>query len=1062
MHRPAYYEDVVPGSGARTPARARVSTDAPTFDLDGPWRFRLSPDAEPDGEPWRDDFDDSGWDTLPVPSHWVLHGDGAYGRPIYTNVRFPFPVDPPFVPDENPTGDHRRTFNLPDTFAGADRVLLRLDGVESTYRVWLNGTEVGVGTGSRLVQEFDVTDHVRPSGNVLLVRVHQWSAASYLEDQDQWWLPGIFRDVTLLARPAGRVDDVWVRADYDHLSGTGSVAVQLDAPVDAYPIVVTIPELGVEQRRDSPGPWDRLDVGAVEPWSAEVPRRYEVLVRSTGEVVTLWSGFRTVAVEGDRLLVNGRRLVFHGVNRHEVDADRGRVFDATHARADLELMKRHNVNAIRTSHYPPHPGVLDLADELGLWVVDECDLETHGFQPLGWRDNPSDDVRWREAYLDRIRRTVERDKNHPSVVMWSLGNESGTGSNLAAMSAWVHGRDPSRPVHYEGDHSGEYTDVYSRMYPALEEVEAICGDVGPIRWTTPAQAARVRRQPFVMCEYLHAMGNGPGAVEDYQRRVAASPRSHGGFVWEWRDHGLRTTTADGTEFFAYGGDFGEVVHDGNFVMDGLVLSDGTPSPGLAELAAAFAPVRLGVDARRQVLVLANDRHSLDTADLALSWVMEADGEPVACGAVDPAPVAAGTVADMPLPDALRAALRAAGDGPAGDGPVAEIWVTFTVTLAEATPWALAGHVVSRSQWDVSRSDLQSIGAGSAAAETRSASGPAGPRHGGPRHGGPRSAVPGRGTAAPRVQGGVVELGPARLDIRTGRLLRLGSLEVAGPVLDLWRAPTDNDRGEAPYGYELTDPALTLGLGSPDDPSSATRWRAAGLDRLVHRTSAVTVEPDRVVVQVRTGAAATSLGAESVITYLLADDELVMRVDVTSRGSWDCTWPRVGVRLELPGDLDHVRWFGPGPLESYADSHRAAWVGTHAMALDDLAVPYAVPQESGHRPDVRWLRLTRSGGVGAVGAAGAAGGSGLLVRSLPGDSGGASPGARVGFTARRHTSHQLDAAAHLHELPPSSAVHLNLDIAQHGLGSRACGPDVLPQHALWPGAYSFAVGLTALG
>ncbi len=1027
MTRPAHLEDVSPGSGARSAPRARVTSDAPSLDLCGTWRFRLSPHADPDGEPWLVDHDVSGWDDLPVPSHWVLHGDGAYGRPAYTNVVFPIPVDPPHVPDENPTGDHRRTFDLPDSFAGAERVLLRLDGVESSHRVWLNGTEVGTGTGSRLVQEYDVTAVLRPGTNVLLVRVHQWSAATYLEDQDQWWLPGIFRDVTLLARPAGALDDVWVEAGYDHTSGRGTLHVQVEAGDAAWPVRVRIPELDLEHTVDGPGPVDLLDAGDVAPWSAESPRLYEVEVRSRGEVVRLRTGFRTVQVVGDRLLVNGAPLVFHGVNRHEVDADAGRVFDPERARADLLLMKRHNVDAIRTSHYPPHPGVLDLADEIGLWVVDECDLETHGFEPLGWRDNPSDDLRWREAYLDRIRRTVERDKNHPSVVMWSLGNEAGTGRNLAAMSAWVHDRDPSRPVHYEGDHTGAYTDVYSRMYPALEEVETICAEVGAIRWTTPAEAARVRRQPFVMCEYLHAMGNGPGAVQDYTRLVDASPRSAGGFVWEWKDHGIRTHTDDGTEFFAYGGDFGEVVHDGNFVMDGLVLSDGTPSPGLVELAHAFAPVRADVvvgDDGQPRLVVRNARHSTGTADLAVRWVVEVDGEPVADGTVELADVPPGTHADLPLPDPLVHALADAGGPGSPPGPRTEVWVTTRVEQARDTAWAPAGHVVRASQWDAT----VRVRPGSSALDRR-------------------AAVPRRGDGTPRVVDGVLTLGPARLDARTGRLLELGVMPVDGPQVELWRAPTDNDRGAAPYGYERSDPALTGGIGDPLAPSSESLWRAAGLDRLVHRTMSVDVLADRVRVRVRTGSATTSLGAETLLTYLLDGDELVLRADVRAVGDWRTTWPRVGVRLDLPRDLVHARWFGPGPHESYADSCAAALVGRHAMAVDELVVPYARPQESGHRPDLRVLELDPAGD-----------GPGLSVRSLTHEVGSAAPVARVGFTARRHTAQQVDRAAHPHELPPGERLHLYLDAAQHGLGSRACGPDVLPRHALWPGAHALAVAL----
>ncbi|WIB11715.1 glycoside hydrolase family 2 TIM barrel-domain containing protein [Curtobacterium sp. MCPF17_052] len=555
-----------------------------------------------------------------MPSHWVLHGHGA---PSYTNVQYPFPVDPPHPPDENPTGDHRRTFTLPDSFDGAARVLLRFDGVESHYRVWLNDTVVGWSTGSRLATEFDVTSLLRPGSNEIRVRVHQWSAASYLEDQDQWWLPGIFRDVTLLARPTAPIDDVFVRAGWtaspgDVVSagtaasgrpstGTGTISVPT---IDAvFPVHFAVPELGVDVTWASADDVAPITVEGVEPWSAELPRLYDATLTSggggavggslDGETVSLRLGFRSVQIVGDRFLVNGERVVFHGVNRHETHPVRGRVFDEAHARADMALMKQSNVNAIRTSHYPPHPRVLDLADELGFWVVLECDLETHGFEFQGWLGNPSDDPAWEDAYLDRVARTVERDKNHASIVMWSLGNESGTGRNLAAMAQWVHARDPERPVHYEGDYTGEYTDVYSRMYPTLQETESIGGGPAtPLLGCGPAEAARQRSKPFIHCEYVHAMGNGPGQIAEYEALVDRYPRLHGGFVWEWRDHGLLAHTDDGTPYHAYGGDFHEVVHDGNFVMDGLVLPDDTPHPGAGGVRGgrrAGPPVRLGHD-----------------------------------------------------------------------------------------------------------------------------------------------------------------------------------------------------------------------------------------------------------------------------------------------------------------------------------------------------------------------------------------------------------------------------------------------------------------------------------
>ncbi len=1021
---PGYLEDYGRGRGARVAPRSWLRTDAASLDLSGQWSFRLWPHAHATDEVADPGYDDSGWGLLPVPSHWVLHGDGAYGHPIYTNLTYPFPVDPPHVPDDNPTGDHRRRFSVPDepAWKEAEQVLLRFDGVESTYRVWLNGTEVGVGTGSRLATEFDVSRLVRTGENVLVVRVHQWSSASYLEDQDQWWLPGIFREVTLLARPRGQVRDVWLDAGYEPGSGHGRLRVELDAGARAFPVRVHVPELGVDATWEtaeqlSAGP--ELDVGPVQPWSAERPRLYAAQVSSAGERIDLLVGFRCVRVEDGRLLANGHPVTFRGVNRHEIDADRGRVFDAEAARADLLLMKRHNVNAIRTSHYPPHPGLLDLADELGFWVIDECDLETHGFLHVGWRDNPSDDERWREAFLDRMRRTFERDKNHPCVIMWSLGNESGTGANLAAMSAWLRRRDPHRPVHYEGDRTGEYTDVYSRMYPTLPEVAAIGGEHGAIDGCNDAQAARVRSMPFVMCEYVHAMGNGPGAVAEYQQMIDAMPRVAGGFVWEWRDHGLRARTAEGDEYFAYGGDFGEVVHDGNFCMDGLVHADGTPSPGLAEVAAVFAPVGVTLRTGREPeLAVTNRQHSADTAGLRLAWRLEVDGDPVARGSEKLPVIDPGSQAGLPLPAELTAAVAA---GRAADRE-AEVWLTLQVQLDEETSWAPPGHPVFTTQADLSESEL--TGTGGAVRAFRA---PAPPR---------RAGTP------PTLQAdGTYRLGPAVVDAATGSVTRLEGLPLRGPQPQLWRATTDNDRGASP---QLAAGPAHGPVTRERPPSSAQRWRAAGLHRLNHRLVSVAPDGDRLLVQTRSLPAGLGAGVETWTSYRVVDDELLVTVDVIPIGPWDCTWPRVGIRLDLPDDWHRVSWFGLGPQPAYPDSRGAALVGRHESAVDELEHTYELPQENGHRADLRVLRLHGRS-------------ADLRLRTFPAATDAPLP-TRPGFTLSRHTAQQVEAAGHPHELPRSETVHLYLDAAQHGLGSRSCGPDVLPQHRLWPTRAGIAFGV----
>jgi beta-galactosidase len=960
--------------------------------LCGDWAFRLHPSADHLSTDVADPgFDDRQWERVEVPCHWPLLGDGEFGRPIYTNVQFPFPIDPPHVPDANPTADHRRHFDYPGW--DVDRVLLRFDGVESVYRVWLNGTEVGVGKGSRLVQEFDVTDAVRVGDNVVVVRVHQWSSMSYVEDQDQWWLPGIFRDVTLLGRPAGRIDDIWLQTGY-RADGTGWLRADVRGPGQAFPVTVEIPELGFRQEISNPGVQAAVDVGLVEPWSAEAPRLYDTAARASGETVSLRLGFRTVEIVGDRLLINHRPVVFRGVNRHETNPIRGRVYERENALADMRLMKQHNVNAIRTSHYPPHPEVLELADELGFWVIDECDLETHGFVFVGWRGNPSDDPRFEAVYLDRIERTVERDKNHPCVIIWSLGNEAGTGRNLELMTHWVHGRDPERPVHYEGDYRARYTDIYSRMYPNLEQVRAIAGSSGAVPNTGPGDAVRVRTKPLILCEYAHAMGNGPGAFADYDELVEEFPRYHGGFVWEWRDHGLLTHTGDGTAYYGYGGDFGEVVHDGNFVMDGLVLPDGTPTPSLAEFAAVNAPIVFSSHGGR--LTVRSRFHSRTTAGLQFWAAVEVEGNQQArADLVVPAVEPGGSV-EVDLPPDLA---------PAGGG---EAWLTVSAALAEATPWAPAEHVIAWQQFPL--------------AETATTA--------------PQLPPP---PARPTTVDDVV-LGPARFRGQDGALLSLHGVEVSGPHVELWRGPTDNDRSGERGSFELGDPADTGGEGLPG-PSSDRRWRDRGLHRLVTRVLDVRADTDRLIVRSRVGAANSDLSVEVAYHWWLsAEEEPALIVEVSPSPGWDCTWPRVSVRFDLPAAFQAADWYGTGPLESYPDSRCAARVGRYSADIDELNVRYSRPQETGHRSAVRDLVVRASDGRA------------LRLVTWPDDS-----GHLPGFTLTRDTPHALDRALHPYELDAlrdPNHVYLYLDGAVHGLGSRSCGIDVLPQHALWPSVRRF--------
>ncbi|WP_329269410.1 glycoside hydrolase family 2 TIM barrel-domain containing protein [Streptomyces sp. NBC_01451] len=949
-----YVEDVSPGRGALPPRAWYASSDAGSLSLNGSWRFRLSPTADGADDSFAEPgFDAGDWTEVTVPGHWVLQGDGAFGSPIYTNHLYPFPVDPPRVPTQNPTGDHLHVFDLPSDWPDLSDggAVLRFDGVESCARVWLNGTDIGEFKGSRLAHEFAVGQLLKPSGNVLAVRVHQWSAGSYLEDQDQWWLPGIFRDVTLLHRPPASVLDFFVHSSYDHTTGEGTLRVESDVEGR-----VTVPELDIDVRTGDP-----VTV-AVEPWTAETPRLYDGELVTAGERVPLRIGFRTVELADGLIKVNGRAILFKGVNRHEWHPEKGRTLDLETMRADVLLMKRHNLNAVRTSHYPPHPAFLDLCDEYGLWVIDECDLETHGFTEQNWRDNPVDDDRWTPALLDRASRMVERDKNHPSVVIWSLGNEAGTGRGLTAMAQWIHSRDSSRLVHYEGDWDCRDTDMYSRMYADHAETERIGQGLD-------GGTQKRRGLPFILCEYGHAMGNGPGGIADYQRIFEAHDRIQGGFIWEWIDHGIK----DERFGYAYGGDFGEELHDGNFVCDGLIFPDRTPSPGLVEYKKVIEPVRIEGDAGDGTVRVTNAYDFADLSALTFTWSYDVDGTSVGTGTLAvPASLAPGESADVKLPEPPA---DARGDAEA-------LW-TVRALLAEESSWGAEGHPVAWGQFPASARPLPTVAP----------------------------------SAAPVSADGVITLGPASFDARTGALRSIGDREVRELRLDVWRAPTDNDFGAA------WQPDIRYGV----------LWRKLGLHRMQHRLDSVESGDNALTVRTRVAPAAAEVGLNTVYRWTSDGDKLKLTVSVDPEGDWTLPLPKLGIRLGL-SDADRVTWFGGGPGEGYPDTKSASSLGRWESTVDGLQTPYLRPQENGARADVRWAEL-----------------GGLRIDGDP----------EFWFTARRWTSEQLDAADHLTDLTPGDTVWVNLDHGQQGIGSQSCGPGALPQYLLRVQPAEFSVVFSAV-
>jgi beta-galactosidase len=896
-----YVTAIAPSEGTLVPRASTPVTTAQRIPLDGTWGFRYSPSvAKAARQPLTRSVGE--WHNIAVPGHWQLQG---FGTPWYTNATYPFPVDPPRVPAANPTGDYLREFEWTQPVVGR-RWVLRFEGIESIGQVWLNDSLLGVTRGSRLEQDFDITDHLVPGPNRLAVRVHQWSAQTYVEDQDMWWLPGIFRSVSILERPEGEIGDLFVTADYDATTRAGILRIDTTAPA-----LIDAPELGLTGAATG----ETLPLTAVEPWTAETPRLYSVMVATPTETRTVRVGFRRVEVRDGQLLVNGRAIMLRGVNHHEFHPERGRAVTADDLEANVRLMKQHNVNAVRTSHYPPSAHLLDLCDEHGLWVVDECDLETHGYFELDenntyidprWTSNPSADPAWRDVYVDRMQRMVERDKNHASVIMWSLGNEAGTGENLVAMAEWTRSRDDTRPVHYSHDVACEYVDVFGEMYTsfaALEQIGQRTDRIDPSASVdTPLDIER-RKLPFILTEYGHAMGNGPGGLLDYRQLFEKYDRLQGGFIWEWRDQGLARVLADGTVGYAYGGDFGEPIHDGTFAIDGLVFPDGTPSPALLEFKVVFAPVRIVVDVESGTVSIRNLRDFASLDDLEFRLSVAFDGVESVGSVLTLPPVAAGETINTDIP---RFAEQRG-----------ELSITVTAATRKPMWWAAAAHEVAFGQ------GVRVDGSAPTPAEPTPAA----------------TEIALQPVDNSRDE--IWTLGAASFDRDTGQLVALGGVELSSPpAIDLWRAPTSND----------------LAFG---EASIAAQWRAAGLHALDHTALEVEADADHLRVLTRVAPLGRTYGllVESLWSLTETAGELRLALKATPYGPWTGTWPRIGLRFALPAAFDETEWYGYGPGERYPDTYSATRVGRWSATVDELQTPYVVPQENGARGGTRRLAIS---------------------------------------------------------------------------------------------------------
>jgi len=986
--------------------------------LNGTWKFHHAdpPALAPDGFQ-EESYDVDGWDDMPVPCSWQMRG---YDRPHYTNVQYPFPVDPPRVPAENPTGSYRRDFFVPEEWSGRG-VILRFEGVDSAFYVWVNGDQAGYSQGSRIPAEFDVTACVHSGRNTLAVQVYRWSDGSYMEDQDMWWLSGIFRDVSLVAMPRVHVFDFRVRTALDEeyrnaVLKVRTIVKNADAQ-DARDCRVEVRLLDRQMQPVLDGPLEgtltipagaeatlelREPVSNPKKWSAEHPRLYTLLIilkDDTGQVLEVLQckvGFRSVEVKHGNLLVNGVPIMIKGVNRHDHHPDLGKAVPLAAMTRDVLLMKQHNINAVRTSHYPNDPRLYDLCDYHGLYVMDEADLECHGFGRLGDRNRISDDPAWEAAYVDRAVRMVERDKNHPCIIIWSLGNESGFGRNHEAMAAWIRQADPSRPIHYEQDYEGKVADIVGPMYTSVDDLIKL-------------GRARNPQKPVILCEYAHAMGNGPGGLKEYWDTFRKFRRLQGGFVWDWIDQGLRKRTPlrlhhelrssareDGTEYFAYGGDFGDEPNDGHFLINGLVFPDRTPSPGLVEYKKVIEPVHVEPVDLAEGRVRIINRYDFASLDhLHVSWSITADGEVAQAGAIRTPNIDAGRSKTVTIPFARPSLLA----------PGTVYWLNVSFTLAADASWAARGHEVA---WAQFRLPVEA-----------------------PRGPAVRAAsmAPLEWTedqTAVRVRGADFDLVFDKLQGVLGSWHHQGmSIVRKGPRLNFWRAPTDNDARIAP------------------------EWRQAGLDRLTHRMDRVEVSDlgaraVRIRVAARIAPPALDKAFACEYTYTIyGTGDLVLAARATPRGEFPVL-PRVGLQMTLPETLGHVSWYGRGPGECYVDSKQASRVGVYTCTVDDLYVPYVYPQDNGNRTDVRWVALTNARGMG------------LLAVAMP----------LLNFSAHRFTTKDLEKATHTCDLvrftnaghQPRHAITLHLDHRHTGLGSASCGPGPRPEYLLRPEEFAFRVRL----
>ena len=1007
--------------------------------LDGQWEFRYF--NSPSEVPSADLAPDVGgnWSAITVPGNWTMQG---WDKPHYTNVIMPFENTPPQVPaNANPTGLYRTRFSLPEGWSGR-RTVIELGGAESCICVYLNGVFIGMSKDCRLPAAFDLTPHLKEAENLLAVVCIRYSDGSYVEDQDQWWMAGLYRSVRLYSTASVYIEDIFARgeAGADGKAATLRVNTSINFTTEpdadlrpaeprrshtvevqlcdaaGIPVFKTLPSVSISDSYRKQYYQGEIVVPVKRPslWSDECPNLYTLVVTlrtPDGKAVEHTScrvGFRRVEVKDRELLLNGQPVYIKGVNRHDHDPDQGKTVPREKMLEEIRLLKQFNFNAVRTSHYPNDPMWLDLCDEYGILIVDEANIESHANYSSLCRD-----PRWRKPFLERVQRMVLRDKNHPSVIAWSLGNESGYGVNHDLAADWVRSYDNSRVLHNEGavkmawkqshncyDQGGERSnDMHNPMYPAIDQLVAFAQQ-------TPKMPGYDNRRPFIMCEYSHAMGNSCGCLKDYWDAIYAHPGLQGGFIWDWIEQGIRKTDArTGREFMAYGGDYGDEPNDVNFCCNGMIMPDRTIKPQMHEFKKIAQPVWItaGDLATGKINIFnANFFRPMDWLEGA--WTVEVDGRRVQQGNLPAMKLApqSGTTVKLPLQQPVMRA-----------GEEAYLRISFKTRGKE--PWGGKGHEVAHEQFLLPFAGEEALPSAAAVAKSR-------------------------GAAAVDQDGALLRLGgsgvDAMIDEQTGAIctVRLNGQAVltAGPTFNLWRGPLDNDgvKGKADQWKAKWKP-----LG---------RWMLAGYDALtptVENVERKVVGKDIVLtshVSYACGKGDGRFEVENGYRFTAAGLILCDHSFQFADGMPDV--PRLGVMLTVAEGYEQLDWFGRGPFESYADRKYAADFGRYGGTVADQYFPYIVPQENGNKEDVTWFSLRNAAKQG------------IQFQSR---------GSLFNVSAQHFTPADLTGAYHTYDVPQRPETTVLLDARQRGLGTASCGPDTLEKYRILPGSYRLRYAMIPL-